>query len=550
MAKKDILLEFSRYLVSAPVSQETARDAVIHAAPEFHLQRLTLDVSGAESYLPQSEIRFFTIFENPEVEDYGPSLDFVFQIKEGEEIIFSFYPGELLWDEEEKKSIELLSEIMFFYFSRIRMLEMLEKSSHTQYLTGLPNAGGYLAAAAKVFREGRIHKFNATYFNIKGFGMVSRRYGTEEGDDIMRRYAAKVKAMLWEDELLGHLGGDNYVALIRKEHCTEFLKDISDVTVSAYRTGVETGIHLSCHIGAMDIPDDFTVIGEIIGLPAVALSVARNVTRENVAWVTDSMLRHVSWQKQIEQMFPSALRNEEFVVYYQPKVDSRTSELAGAEGLVRWFHDGRLIPPGDFITPLEREGVVAALDLYVLRHVCADIRHWMEEGVPTVPISVNFSRRDLEDPGLALQIDEIIRTFGIDRNLIQIEVTETVDEKEHGMLTEFLNDLWNMKISTAIDDFGSGYSSLSTLRSFRVSVLKIDRSFISNDILSEKDEIILKDIIHMADNLGIEVVTEGVEREEQLEFVNKVGCFIIQGFYYDRPLPKSKFRERMIQKKY
>ena len=140
--------------------------------------------------------------------------------------------------------------------------------------------------------------------------------------------------------------------------------------------------------------------------------------------------------------------------------------------------------------------------------------------------------------------------MGIDRSFIEIELTETVDAVEHGVLSGFISDLKNKNIMTAIDDFGSGYSSLATLREFKVHTLKIDRSFVNGDDFSWKDEIILKDVIHMAKELGMEVLTEGIEREDQLMFVKNAGCSVIQGYYYDRPLPKEEFEERLQNKLY
>ncbi len=244
------------------------------------------------------------------------------------------------------------------------------------------------------------------------------------------------------------------------------------------------------------------------------------------------------------------MEEREFLVFYQPKVDSRTKTLVGAEGLVRWKHEGEMISPGVFIPPLEQNGEIVLLDYYVLKRACEDIKGWLDKGIMPVPISVNFSRKDLMDPDLAENIDKIITGYGIDKKFIEVEVTETVDEQEHGELATFISDLFMRGIKTAIDDFGAGYSSLATLREFKVHTLKIDRSFINTEEFSWKDEIILKDIIHMATELGMDVITEGVERQDQVEFVNKVGCYVIQGFFYDRPLPHDEFLVRLRNKKY
>ena len=170
--------------------------------------------------------------------------------------------------------------------------------------------------------------------------------------------------------------------------------------------------------------------------------------------------------------------------------------------------------------------------------------------MPVVPISVNFSRRDLSYKRIVDEIVEAIDGCGIDRKFIEIEVTETVSEDERSLMTGFLSKLKDAGINTAIDDFGTGYSSLSTLRDFPVKVIKIDRSFISSDNLNKNDEIVLKNIITMSKELGIDVVTEGVEREDQVTLLKEVGCHIVQGFLYDNPMPKPDFEKRLEKKYY
>ena len=203
-----------------------------------------------------------------------------------------------------------------------------------------------------------------------------------------------------------------------------------------------------------------------------------------------------------------------------------------------------------FIAPLEESGEILMLDYYVLKHTCEDIKRWEELGLEPVTVSVNFSRKDLTEKDLAENINAIIEESGINKDLIEVEVTETVDDQEHGVLTAFINRLYELGIKTAIDDFGSGYSSLATLREFQAHTLKIDRSFINSDDFSWRDEVILKNIIQMADALDIQVLTEGVEREDQLAFVNSVGWYVIQGFYYDKPLPAAEFEKRLKDKQY
>ncbi|MCR5657539.1 MAG: GGDEF domain-containing phosphodiesterase [Butyrivibrio sp.] len=418
------------------------------------------------------------------------------------------------------------------------------------YLTGLPNAGGYLQNISMLSRSKNLQEYTAFYFNLKSFGNLNIRYGADAGDKVLLQFTAKVSSFLEEDELLGHLGGDNFVALVKKDRKEKFCRLLNGIDATIRCDNRNEKVRISATIGLWDIDHDLREAGEVIGKPSIALQHAKYVLHKPVVKLTDEMLNRVSTQKSVLEKYQKALEDKEFLVFYQPKVDSMTNTLVGAEGLVRWKDGDKMISPGVFIPPLEQNGEIVLLDYYVLKRACEDIKAWIEAGIEPVTISVNFSRRDLLDQDLAKNIDKIITKSGIDKKYIEVEVTETVDEQEHGELAKFISDLYDMGIKTAIDDFGAGYSSLATLREFRVHTLKIDRSFINTDDFSWKDEIILKHIINMAEELKMQVVTEGVEREDQVGFVNNVGCYVIQGFYYDRPLPIEEFNERLRNKVY
>ncbi len=204
---------------------------------------------------------------------------------------------------------------------------------------------------------------------------------------------------------------------------------------------------------------------------------------------------------------------------------------------------------------LERNGQLYDLDLYMLRHVCDDIRNWHDRNHDYVPVSVNFSRRDISAIGRTAQqtaqmIRQVIEDAGVGMDLIIIEVTETMDADEQKHLFEFLAELRSAGIKTSVDDFGTGYSSLSVLRDFPISEIKIDRSFIDHNGLGMNDEIILRNIITMAKELGLDIISEGVENREQVRFLQRMGCYIVQGFLYDRPLSRDEWELRLAEGPY
>jgi EAL domain-containing protein (putative c-di-GMP-specific phosphodiesterase class I) len=224
--------------------------------------------------------------------------------------------------------------------------------------------------------------------------------------------------------------------------------------------------------------------------------------------------------------------------------------LVGAEALVRWVRDGKVISPGEFIPVIEQDGSVCKLDFYMLEHVCRDIRSWLSMGIEPVRISVNFSRKHLSNPNLSEDIMRVIEKYDVPVRYIEIEVTETTDEEEQGMLGAFMRKMREYKIATAIDDFGTGYSSFNILRSFPIDVLKIDKSFIDDESLTENDGIVLSNIVKMAKELKMDVITEGVENWEQVKFLQDIQCNVVQGFLFDRPMPPMDFEKKLRGKRY
>jgi len=542
---------FVQILSEEDVTPEISPSAIADIAKEYSLRSIVSIVSYAKGSKHEGEPDTLISLFGPVPE--GESPVYYFQNKmAGEKVVtYNIYLyGDKLWSDEEYKSFSVLIDILSFHMERFLLNTVVKESSLKQYLTGLPNSGGFLAFATKLCESGEIMLYDSFYFNLKSFGLYSRRYGISEGDEIMKRYANKINEFCQKDEMIAHLGGDNYTALIKKERTKDFLNLISGVDVYGVRNGKEETIKIAAVCGVYAVDDSLKDAGQLLSRAAMACNYAKNVANRPYVFVNKAMSTRIYRQKQIEDRYEEALASNEFRIYLQPKVDTITGEIVGAEALSRWFCNGVVLYPTEFVPILEQEGMVASLDIYVLKKACEFIKDCKERGGPVVPISVNISRRDLSYKYIVDDIINVIDSYGIDRKLIEIEVTETASNDEKKLMTNFLSKMREAGISTAIDDFGTGYSSLSTLRDFQVSVIKIDRSFISNDTLNKNDEIVLKHIVSMSKELGIEVVTEGVEREDQIELLKEVGCHIVQGFLYDNPMPKEDFEKRLEKKYY
>ena len=542
---------FVQILSEEEVTPEISPSALADISKEYSLRSIVAIISELKESNRSKEPDVILPLFGPVPEKEAPSYLFRHILAGRKQITYNIYLRDSKsWNEEEYKSFAIIMDILIIHVERFLLGKIVQDSALTQYLTGLPNSGGFISHATRLMETKEIMNYDSFYFNLKSYGLISRRYGIAEGDEIMKRYASKLREFCKDDEIIAHFGGDNYTALIKKDRTKKFLKFLEAVPVYGEKNGKKDEFNISAVAGVYAVDESLKEPGQLISRAVMACNYAKNVANKPYVFVNKAMSTRIYRQKQIEDRYEEALLNDEFRIYLQPKVDITTGAIVGAESLARWFCNGVVLYPTEFVPILEQEGMVASLDLYVLRKSCEFIKKWIEKGIEPVQISVNFSRRDLNYKHLAREIVQIIDNSGIDRKLIQIEVTETASEDERLLMTAFLKALKDKGVETAIDDFGTGYSSLSNLRDFPVSMIKIDRSFIDNETANTNDEIVLKNIINMARELGIEVLTEGVERPDQIELLKTVGCRYVQGFLFDNPMPDVEFEKRLIKKVY
>lgn len=449
---------------------------------------------------------------------------------------------------EEIEEIDTSLTVLELHSARWYMINRIIDMQFMDGLTGLVNAGGFLTYIDNLIDRNELSKYNAFYFNLSRFSLVNKRFGSKETDNIIIRYTEAIQDFMEEEELLGRLGGDNFIALVSKERTDMFLQFLSGVITYGVIGGKEFPVKISAVTGVVDLDDSITDNSSVINDAAMAMNVAKHVVNQPFMYATPQMRDKGYKDKQIESAFMEALYNNDFKVYYQPKVSSEDYRIVGGEALTRWFKDGAVIPPMDFIPIIEQNGTVCLLDFYVLEQTCKDITRWLKDGIKVGRISVNFSRKHLSNPHLVEDIMDILRKYELAGRYIEVELTETVDEVESGLLVDFINRMKYHKVRISIDDFGTGYSSLNMLRSFSVDVLKIDKSFIDN--LDERNKVVLINIIRMAHELNMEVVAEGVETSEQALFLGEIGCHTLQGYLFDKPLPKEEFEAKILSEKY
>ena len=397
--------------------------------------------------------------------------------------------------------------------------------------------------------DGTLEKYAACRFDMKRFSVVNHQFGRETGTKILNKFIVKLQKGLGTDGCVCRVQGDTFTIVFRKERMPFVTKYLSG-------TAIEVGLKdkkkamLSACAGYYEITETRSA-EEIMDRVGMAWNMAKHVQRVPYVFFDERLLQSVENEKWVESVFDEALKNEEFMVYYQPKVMLKNYRLNGAEALCRWKHDGEMILPYRFIPVLEQSHLICDLDFYVLEHVCRDLSRWQEEGKTLVRVSVNLSRVHLGDMDLVEHVVEIVDRYRVPHEYIELELTETTTDVDFRELKQIVIAFRSLGFSVAVDDFGVGYSSLNLIREMPWKVLKIDKSFLP-DGTEEADEdiqkkVMLKHIIGMAQNLGLECIAEGVETAEQVTILKENNCYHAQGYLFDRPLPVEEFEDRLAK---
>lgn len=421
----------------------------------------------------------------------------------------------------------------------------------TDPLTGAPNTNAYMRKVSQVLLENRGAAYTTIFFNIRNFKLVNKKYGSRTGDQVLINYAKYVSALVGDDEIIARWGGDQFVGLVYNEHLDEILRQLSFVTLNVVREGEEDEeCQLAARIAVYMLTGEEGTAQQVMGQVATTYAAMNKHGKDHVIYFDEELSSRILHDITIEEMLEPALRNKEFVVYYQPKVSMKDRSLVGAEALVRWERDGQLIPPMEFIPLCENNGFVRQIDFYVLERVCEDIHTWLEQGYDMVKISFNFSKQHFVDENVAEKINEIATKWKIPKEYLEVEFTETAYIDDYDNLVATIDKLRDMGISSSIDDFGTGYSSLSLLQNLEFNTLKLDKSFLREREKDNRNKTVIANIIHMAQELDMDIIAEGIETKEDFCFLKNLSCDVAQGFLFDKPLPKEEFEKRLLMKIY
>lgn len=418
---------------------------------------------------------------------------------------------------------------------------------YTDPLTGILNTAGFMKQGTDLCEEKRQAEYTGLFLNIKGFRYINQRFGFTHGDDAMRKYAQRIQKLVQPDELFARLGCDNYALLIHKERVDSLLESLLSVRVHVQLEDFVNTFDLTSRAGLYNIrPDD--TMNDVINRITVAGLLAKSSPHHNTIWFRESMMERYIHDKEIADSFITAIEQNEFSVYYQPKVALDSQVLCGCEALARWDRVSEVIFPSEFVPILEQEGTICILDFYVLENVCQDIRTWLDLGIEPVRISTNFSKIHLHNKSLAKDILRVLDRYQVDPKYIEIELTESCGYEDFESLSEFVDTMKEHGVHTSIDDFGTGYSSLNLLKDLNIDTIKLDKSFLNqnpNNSNKRSNEIVIKTIINMAADLGMQAICEGVENIEQATLLKSLHCPVVQGFLFDEPLSHDEFEKRL-----
>ena len=423
-------------------------------------------------------------------------------------------------------------------------------------LTGLPNRARFVQRLEEELARSRRYqeRFAVAILRFDLFREFVNEYGESVGGRILRSFAGALSGSLRDTDMVARISPNEFGLLLTnlesRYATTMVVRRILDLLSQGIHVDKMTVHFTACAGITLAGQDGKDTVSSLLKQSDVALSRARRMGRNQVEVFSQEMSRNVSRRIGMEADLAAAVEERRFVVHYQPAVDLWTRRIIGAEALVRLSHpETGLVPPMEFIPLAEETGIIVAITEQVLREVCRQMKAWQAEGLPSLVVAVNLSGRDFQNTALAAKVSGLVREAGIDPSLLEIEITESVAMHDFQRTLHILQGLRTEGIRVAIDDFGTGYSSLAYLKRFPIQTLKIDRAFIKDMMDNPQDRAIVNAIIGMAHAMDMEVLAEGVERPDQLQYLLDKGCDRAQGYHFGKPVPAQDFQAMLLQQK-
>ncbi|MEA2073027.1 MAG: EAL domain-containing protein [Campylobacterota bacterium] len=427
--------------------------------------------------------------------------------------------------------------------------EKLKYLAHHDTLTNLPNRALFKDRLAQsIIRAKRnSEQFALLFIDLDQFKKINDSLGHHVGDEVLIQAAKRINSVLREEDSLARLGGDEFTVILNNIKNIQNISVVAQKIIDAMKEPITIAIHnlyVTSSIGISIYPDDAKNDLNLIKYADAAMYKAKDEGRNNYQFYSSSMTAYAFEHVVMESSLRVAIKEEEFVVYFQPQYDTKIEKLIGMEALVRWNHPSLgLIPPGKFIPIAEETGLIIEIDKLVMKNAMLQFSKWYKQGYNPGLLSLNLAMKQLNQDDFLEYIQNFMSSVNFKSEWLELEVTEGQVMNNPEASIEKLNSIHNMGIQIAIDDFGTGYSSLSYLKKLPLDKLKIDQSFIRDIPEDEDDMAITRAIIALGKSLNLKLIAEGVETQEQRDFLEATGCYYIQGYFYSRPILEDEIEE-------
>lgn len=438
--------------------------------------------------------------------------------------------------------------ILFFFTALIVYIEIhqrksrreLQRMAYTDDITGFSNFNKFVLDSEH-WLGGKEHlQYAIVSFDIDKFKAINDLYGFQNGNRLLAAMSEIIASRLDVKETFCRVASDDFALLLRYKSAEDLTWRLENLKEQLVCQDIDIPFTLS--FGVYLVQEDHLTVNYMYDRADMARKSIKGANGNGIAYFDAVMRSQILREKEIENQMEEALASDQFKVYLQPKYSLKTLQPVGAEALVRWLHPEKgLIPPAEFIPLFEKNNFVIKLDFFMFESICKQQRMWMDQGFAPLLISVNFSRKHLSHSDFGENLMDIVRKYDVPPSCLELEITESAIFDNIGVLASVFKALNDFGFKISIDDFGTGYSSLNLLKELPVDVLKMDKDFFNETTLSRRGEKVVESVIQMAHSLDIKVVAEGVETQEQIDFLKKIDCDIIQGYYFARPMPVEAF---------
>ena len=434
---------------------------------------------------------------------------------------------------------------------QIKESEMrIAKTAYLDMLTGLNNRNWFYMEL-KHCVSNKTNSFSVLIFDLDKFKRVNDTIGYSLGDQIIIEVGKRLQSLLSNENSVSRIGGDSYAVLLNRSLSTETDDDFAKKACEIISIPIQvndSAITITTSVGCACFPMDSTDENQIIRYAEAALYKAKAEGGNKAVVFNSQFKKQIEMELRLSRDLYSAMKNSELELYYQPQIDSRTERIVGFEALIRWNHPTMgMISPEVMIGIAEKTGMIVPLGEWIITTACKQAKGWIDKWSTKFEMAINLSVAQFQDSNLIKKIDRVIKEVGLSADVVILEITESVAMEEIEKVVYKLEKLRELGLGIAIDDFGSGYSSLSYIAHLPIKQIKIDKTFIDNIGKNQKTELIIGDIVNLAKELNLRVIAEGCETIEQKEFLCSISCTTIQGYYYYKPMKAGDIEKLMEQ---